>query len=88
MKKEKDILKKNYAKQRNMKGKMISLGSNFIAGIGLLSFLGYKLDEYVGNKKYLYTLLGMFLGFFWGMYETYKIVVFSNKEENKNRIDQ
>lgn len=63
----------------SIKGKLFSFATNFIAGILVLSYAGYKLDEYTEMENHLYLLLGILLGFVWSMYETFKLVRYINK---------
>lgn len=53
-------------------GRLLFLGSNFFAGIGLLGFMGHYFDKKMGYG-YRYAITGAILGFVWAMYETWKV---------------
>lgn len=61
-------------------GKLLFLGSNFFAGIGLLGFIGHYVDKRTGHE-YLYALAGAILGFVWAMYETWKVTFLKSDEK-------
>lgn len=50
------------------------LGLQLLITIGVCGWLGYKLDQYVGNKYPLYMLLLGFLGFAGSMYQIYRSI--------------
>ena len=68
-------------------GRLITLSSYFVVSIALLSYLGYRLDGYLGNKKYYGTMVGALLGFSWSMYETIKLVQALNKGDSQDKED-
>ncbi len=72
------MIKKIKEKELSLKSKLLSFSSNFIAGMLVLSYAGYKLDEYLGEKNHLYLLIGILLGIVWSIYETFKLVRFIN----------
>ena len=51
----------------------LSLGTQLAAGIAIFSFLGHFFDKKRGGG-YAFTLLGIFLGLFYGGYEVWKVV--------------
>lgn len=61
----------------------VNLGLNFAVGVGLLSFIGHKIDERRGGGI-LWTLCGIFLGLLYGAYETWKYVRILNRSEKDN----
>ncbi len=67
---------------KNNGGRVIILGTNFLAGIGLLSFVGHYIDNKTGHD-YLYTLTGAIVGFIWAMYETWKFLFIKSSDEAK-----
>ena len=61
------------ARQKTMYGSAIALGTNMVAGMALFTFLGYQFDQRRGQGR-TGTLIGMFLGLFYGGYEVWKLV--------------
>lgn len=59
--------------RRNLVGSALALGTNMVAGMALFTFLGYKVDQKRGDGR-AFTLIGMFLGLFYGGYEVWKLV--------------
>ncbi|BBM89650.1 hypothetical protein COTS27_01356 [Spirochaetota bacterium] len=72
----------NAAPMLKDRGRLLTLATNFIAGMGLLAFLGYQLDSYMKTNHYLYTLLGLALGFIWGFYEIIKFALRTQNQTN------
>lgn len=56
----------------------LSLGINMVGGISLFSFIGFKIDQKLGGGSG-FTLLGIFLGLFYGGYEVWKLVKDTDK---------
>jgi F0F1-type ATP synthase assembly protein I len=50
------------------------LGLQLLLTIGVSGWLGYKLDQYVGNKYPLFMLLLGFMGFAGSMYNIYRSI--------------
>ena len=50
------------------------LGLQLLITIAISGWLGYKLDQYVGNKYPLFMLLLGFLGFAGSMYKIYRSI--------------
>ena len=50
-----------------------SLGINLVAGMAVFSTLGYYIDQKRGGGQ-AWTLVGMFLGLFYGGYEVWKLI--------------
>ncbi len=65
----------------------IGLGYSFAAGIIVFAGLGYWFDRKRGEDKVLFTILGLFLGLFYGGYETWKIVRSLQGEPSSDRTD-
>jgi hypothetical protein len=59
--------------RRSVLGSALALGTNMVAGMALFTFLGYKVDQRRGGGRTC-TLIGMFLGLFYGGYEVWKLV--------------
>jgi len=58
----------------------ISLGTNLAVGMAVFASLGYFVDKRTGGGS-LFTLMGIFLGLFYGAYEVWKVV------KDMNRLD-
>ncbi|MEE8400055.1 MAG: AtpZ/AtpI family protein [Desulfobacterales bacterium] len=56
------------------------VGTNFIAGVCVLGYLGHLLDNRLGHE-YRYTVAGAFLGIVWAMYEAIKLALWISKED-------
>ena len=50
------------------------LGLQLLITIGIAGWLGYKLDQYMGNKYPVFMLLLGFLGFGGSMYQIYRSI--------------
>ncbi len=62
--------------------KLMSIGTNFVAGVGVFTYIGYYIDEKLGKKGF-YLPIGAGIGLLWGFYETFKLVYLSNKKEKE-----
>ena len=60
-------------------GRFVLLGSNYLAGTGLLGYLGHLLDNKTGHD-HLYMVSGAILGIVWATYEAFKIAFHLAKE--------
>ena len=49
------------------------LGFNMAAGMGIFTYIGYKIDEKTGGGQG-WTLAGIFMGLFYCGYEVWKLV--------------
>ena len=58
-----------------------SLGFSIPAAMGILTYLGYRIDQKWGGGI-LWTLVGMFLGLFYCLYEIWKLVKKSSDTKN------
>ena len=66
----------------------ISLGTNLAVGMAVFASLGYFIDKRTGGGS-LFTLMGIFLGLFYGGYEVWKTVQSLNRQEDgTSRKDQ
>ena len=74
---------KNNFKSTN--SKLMMIGTNFVAGVGVCSYIGYYIDEKLGRKGF-YLPIGAGIGILWSFYETFKLVYSLNKKENKKKI--
>lgn len=70
-----------------LRGRLISFASNFIAAMLVLSFAGYQLDKYLENDNHVFFLTGIFLGFAWSMYETFKLTKLLNQSKKSDNSD-
>jgi F0F1-type ATP synthase assembly protein I len=61
----------------------ISLGSNLAVGMAVFAALGYYVDKRTGGGS-IFTLMGIFLGLFYGGYEVWKTIRRINEEEARN----
>lgn len=53
-------------------GRFVVLGSNYLAGVALLGYLGHVLDKKTGHD-HLFMVIGAVLGIVWATYEAFKI---------------
>ena len=58
------------------------IGTNFIAGIAVLGYLGHLLDNRLGHE-FRYMVIGSILGIIWAMYEAIKLALWISKEEDQ-----
>ena len=68
--------KKNTPKGRkySLASTTVSLGLNMAVAVILFTFIGYKIDQKRGGDLQIFTLLGVFLGLFYGGYEVWKAI--------------
>lgn len=59
-----------------------NLGINLVAGMAVLSYLGYRVDVHRGGGQ-AWTLAGMALGLVYGAYETWKVIRTMNRDNGK-----
>jgi len=57
----------------------LSLGFNMAAGMGIFTYIGYKIDQRQGGGS-SWTLAGMFLGLLYCAYEIWKLLRQNNKD--------
>ena len=69
-------------KERSLSSRLMLVGTNFLAGVGVCTYIGYYIDERLGKKNY-YLVIGAILGLVWGFYETFKLVYFLNQREKQ-----
>lgn len=69
-------------REKSMAGRLVILGTNFIAGIVVLGYAGHLLDKKLG-REYLFMVTGSCLGIAWAMYEAIKTAILLSKEEEK-----
>ncbi len=56
------------------------VGTNFVAGVCVLGYLGHLLDGRLGYE-YRYMASGAFLGIVWAMYEAIKLALSISRED-------
>ncbi len=56
------------------------VGTNFIAGVAVMGYLGHLLDQRLGHE-YRYLAAGAFLGIIWALYEAVKLALSISREE-------
>ena len=61
-------------------GRLMIIGTNFIAGVVVLGYLGHLLDKQLGHE-YRYTAAGAFLGIAWALYEAIKQALLLSRED-------
>ena len=64
----------------------IGFGTEFAAGVILLTFIGYKVDEKYETGE-TFTLVGVFLGIFYGFYQVWKLIRILNNNNNDENSD-
>ncbi len=67
-------------------GAAIGFGTSFAVGMAFFGLGGHWLDERYGREP-LFTLLGLFLGLFYGGWELWKLTTASNRKP-ANDVDQ
>lgn len=65
---------KNIKKKLNNAAKYSAIGFQMIATIGLLSFIGYKIDEYRHSKALIFTAILGIIGVGIALYQVIKDV--------------
>jgi F0F1-type ATP synthase assembly protein I len=75
-------------REKGWLGKILYMGTNFIAGPLLLGFIGRLIDHKTG-RQYMFLTIGVILGLIWAFYEAFKIAFYISKEdkEDKNKKD-
>lgn len=66
---------------------MFIIGTNFVAGVAVLGYLGHLLDKRTGHE-YLYMAIGSFLGIAWALYEALKMAFWLSKEDEKKEKNE
>jgi len=69
-------------REKSTAGRLVILGTNFIAGVVVLGYAGHLLDKKLG-REYLFMVTGSCLGIAWAMYEAIKTAILLSKEEEK-----
>jgi len=71
--------KKEFGEKR-IAGRLMIVGTNFIAGVVVLGYLGHLLDKRLGHE-YRYMVAGSFLGIIWALYEAIKLALWVSRED-------
>jgi F0F1-type ATP synthase assembly protein I len=56
------------------------VGTNFIAGVVVLGYLGHLLDRRLGHE-YRYMVTGSLLGIIWALYEAIKLALWVSRQD-------
>jgi F0F1-type ATP synthase assembly protein I len=67
-------------REKRIAGRLMIIGTNFIAGVVVLGYLGHLLDQRLGYE-YRYTATGALLGIVWALYEAIKQALLLSREE-------
>ncbi len=76
-------LKRNEKKEfreRQIAGRLFIIGSNFIAGVAVMGYLGHLLDNRLGHED-RYMVIGASLGILWAFYEAIKLAFWISRED-------
>ena len=65
-------------REHSLSSGMMTVGTNFAAGMLVLGYLGHLLDGYLDSGR-TYRDLGVIIGIAWGFYELIKLVKKQNK---------
>jgi len=68
-------------------GAAIGFGTSFAAGMALFGLGGHWLDERY-DREPLFTLLGLFLGLFYGGWELWKLTSASKQQSRNGKPEQ
>lgn len=69
-------------RERGWLGKVLIVGTNFLAGPLVLGFAGHWIDKKTGHD-HRFMLIGVLLGLIWATYEALKIAWYIDKESKK-----
>ncbi len=67
-------------REKRLAGRLVMVGTNFVAGVCVLGYLGHLLDGRLGHE-YRYMAAGAFLGIIWAMYEAIKLALWISRED-------
>jgi F0F1-type ATP synthase assembly protein I len=67
-------------KEKRLTGRLMIVGTNFIAGVSVLGYLGHLLDNRLGYE-YRYMAIGASLGILWALYEAIKLALWLSRDE-------
>ena len=70
--------------QKGLPGKLLLLGTNFMAGPLVLGFAGRWIDKKTGHEI-LFLTIGVILGIVWATYEAFKIAWYINRNEKSEK---
>ncbi len=71
------------ASERRFVGGALGFGSSFAVGMAIFSLSGHWIDVKY-DKEAIFTLSGVFMGFFYGAWEIWKLVAESNRSAVEN----
>ena len=64
----------------------LAFGTNFAGGMGILCYIGYRMDAHYGTDM-AWTVVGAVLGLIFGAYELWKVIRWIQaREENEKSI--
>jgi F0F1-type ATP synthase assembly protein I len=69
-------------KDNRIAGRLFVIGTNFIAGVAVLGYLGHLLDKRTGHEQF-YMPIGAALGIAWALYEALKLAFWLSKEDEQ-----
>ena len=74
------------ARERRLTGRLLIVGTNFVAGVSVLGYLGHLLDNRLGHEL-RYMAAGAFLGIIWALYEAIKLALLISREDEPGNGD-
>jgi len=69
-------------KEKRIAGRLMIVGTNFIAGVCVLGYLGMLLDRRLGHE-YRYLAIGASLGIIWALYEAIKLAIWISRQDDQ-----
>ena len=66
--------------EKRIAGRLMIVGTNFIAGVCVLGYLGMLLDRRLGHE-YRYLAIGASLGIIWALYEAIKLAIWISRDD-------
>ena len=69
-----------------MAGRLMVVGTNFLAGVCVLGYVGHLLDNRLGHE-YRYLAIGASLGILWALYEAIKLALWISRDDTPKGDD-